>query len=826
VEQSDGRWIGHIDIGLKASPQSPYGSMPEGAIMAGFRRTALLAAVLAASGSDAWAQEPNFGRALAMTATDLFIGQPVNWYGPGVVYIYQRNAAGEWRERSRLVAPDSARMDDFGSTLVVDGRTLIVGAPRKRGGSGVAYVFERAAEGGGWRHVAEVEPPGVGDHSEYARALVLSGNDLLIGSPAVDSAGVVYHFRRVGDVWESHAVLRPAGAANVAGFGRTMSQQGDWLLVGAPAADSATGRLFFFRRDANGDWTQESVVSPPRAVAGPGARMGSALALDGDKAYVGAPGAEMAFIFTRTSAGTWAAAGSLRPFDAARGTQFGHSLAIVGDDLWVGAPGATESNGRVYRFLADGTGGWHSSVRMDADSADGTAWPFAFGYSIAASGERVVIGMPQRDFGEGRVLAVAKQGDAWQPRQLLEGQIFSVGRGLKPGDRCENGRIGEFTCANLELVSHMPVSALGGARGVWVNDVWGWTDPATSRDYALVARRDGAAFVDVTDPAQPRLIGSLPRTRGSPPSVWRDIKVLNNHAYIVADGAGAHGMQVFNLTRLRAVTDTPAVFEPDATYRSVHSAHNVVADTSSGFLYVVGANSGGETCGGGLHMVDARAALHPVFAGCYNDRMGANRRGYTHDAQCLTYAGPDVRYRGRQLCVGSNETEINIADVTDKAKPVTVGRNSYPNVAYAHQGWFDDEQRYFYMNDENDELAGTVAGTRTLVWDLSRLDDPILAREYIGPVRSSDHNLFVKGNYVYESNYGSGLRVLDISNRTHPREVGFFDSAPYNDNGPGHSAAQSGAWSNYPFFKSGIIVFTSVREGLFIVRLVKTTPIS
>jgi choice-of-anchor B domain-containing protein len=353
------------------------------------------------------------------------------------------------------------------------------------------------------------------------------------------------------------------------------------------------------------------------------------------------------------------------------------------------------SNGRVFRFAPDAMGGWQGRTPIDADSADGTAWPFMFGFSIAATGERAVIGMPQRDFGEGRVLEVAKQGDEWQARQLLEGEIYAIGRGLTSGDRCENGKLGEFPCTNIELLSHLPVSALGGARGAWVNDVWGWTDPETGRDYALVARRDGGSFVDVTDPSQPRLVGTLERTRGSPPSVWRDIKVIRNHAYIVADGALAHGMQVFDLTRLRARSDTPAIFEPNTTYHSVHSAHNVVADTASGFLYVVGASGGGETCGGGLHMVDARDPLNPVFAGCYNDRSGANSRGYTHDAQCLQYNGPDTRYRGRQICVGSNESEINIADVTDKATPVTIARNSYPNVAYAHQGWFDEEQRYF-----------------------------------------------------------------------------------------------------------------------------------
>jgi choice-of-anchor B domain-containing protein len=127
------------------------------------------------------------------------------------------------------------------------------------------------------------------------------------------------------------------------------------------------------------------------------------------------------------------------------------------------------------------------------------------------------------------------------------------------------------------------------------------------------------------------------------------------------------------------------------------------------------------------------------------------------------------------------------------------------------------------MNDEGDELAGLVDGTRTIVWDLSDLSDPIVAKMYIGPVKASDHNLFVKGDRIYESNYGSGLRVLDISDRVNPREIGFFDSAPYNDDGPGHSAGQSGAWSNFPFFDSGTVIVTSMQEGLFVLK--KRVPI-
>ncbi|HEY0306262.1 MAG TPA: choice-of-anchor B family protein, partial [Longimicrobiales bacterium] len=318
--------------------------------------------------------------------------------------------------------------------------------------------------------------------------------------------------------------------------------------------------------------------------------------------------------------------------------------------------------------------------------------------------------------------------------------------------------------------------------------------------------------------------GSLPRTQGSPPSLWRSIKTIGNYAFIVSDGARAHGMQVFDLRKLRNAGSAPATFTADAMYHKIHSAHNVVTDTTSGFLYIVGSNGGGETCGGGLHMVDARNPLEPKFAGCYNDTSGSNPRGYTHDAQCLIYNGPDTRYRGREICVASNESEINIADVSTKTKPTLIARSSYPNVAYSHQGWFDDQHRYFYMNDELDELEGKIAGTRTIVWDLEKLDDPVVAYEYIGPVKASDHNLVVRGDRVYEANYGSGLRVLDIANRTKPYEVAFIDSAPFNDNEPGHSADQSGAWSVYPLFKSGVVIFSSVREGLFIVRVTPPKP--
>jgi choice-of-anchor B domain-containing protein len=146
--------------------------------------------------------------------------------------------------------------------------------------------------------------------------------------------------------------------------------------------------------------------------------------------------------------------------------------------------------------------------------------------------------------------------------------------------------------------------------------------------------------------------------------------------------------------------------------------------------------------------------------------------------------------------------------------PKPIASASYPNVGYSHQGWLTEDHRFFYMDDEGDEIQGTVAGTRTLIWDVADLDDPVILGEYISENQASDHNLYIRGNLMYQSNYVSGLRVLDISDPARPVPVGHFDTVPWGDDVPGFD----GSWSNYPFFQSGIVVVTSGREGVFVLR--------
>lgn len=367
---------------------------------------------------------------------------------------------------------------------------------------------------------------------------------------------------------------------------------------------------------------------------------------------------------------------------------------------------------------------------------------------------------------------------------------------------CENGFSGIYPCNGYDLMSNLSLSELGASGG---NDSWGWTDSMTGKEYALMGLNNGTAFVDITDPLNPIYIGKLPTA--SVNSIWRDIKVYANYAFIVSE-AVEHGMQIFDLTRLRDATETTQTFSSDARYTGFGSAHNIVINEESGYAYAVGT----QTFNGGAHFINIQDPMNPVAAGGYT--MGE----YSHDAQVVTYNGPDTDYTGKEILIGSNENEIVIADITDKENPITISSTGYSNVGYTHQGWFTEDQRYFIIGDELDE-RNFGFNTRTIVFDFTDLDTPVLKATYIGPTAAIDHNVYVKGTLLYLSNYTAGVRFIDISDidSGNLNEVGFFDTYPTNDN-----ASFNGVWNVYPYFDSGNIVISDGDNGLFIVK--KSNP--
>jgi choice-of-anchor B domain-containing protein len=370
---------------------------------------------------------------------------------------------------------------------------------------------------------------------------------------------------------------------------------------------------------------------------------------------------------------------------------------------------------------------------------------------------------------------------------------------------CVGGFAGIYPCDNVDLEAFVPLADLGGSATEQANDIWGWTDPQTGSEYALIGMTFGTAFVDISNPSNPVYLGEL-QTHGAFGSSWRDIKTYNNHAFIVSE-AKNHGMQVFDLTELRGMSGPPVSFGETAYYNKIGSAHNIVINEDSGFAYAVGV-SGKGSCNGGLHMIDISNATSPSAAGCFSSD------GYTHDAQCVLYTGPDAAHMGKEICLNSNEDTITIVDVTNKSNPVQLSRTSYAGTGYTHQGWLTDDQVHFLLDDELDE-QGLGHNTRTRVFDVSDLDAPQFVGSYLSASAAIDHNQYVKGNFSYQANYRSGLRILDISGVATAAlsEVGFFDIYPADDH-----AQFNGAWSNYPYFDSGVVIVSGIEQGLFVLR--------
>ena len=376
----------------------------------------------------------------------------------------------------------------------------------------------------------------------------------------------------------------------------------------------------------------------------------------------------------------------------------------------------------------------------------------------------------------------------------------------------------DYPCSNIVLESFVPNRDLYGGASTTCNDIWGWTSPDTGIEYALIGLEEATSFVSLEDPNNPVVLGILP-THSDNPSIWRDIKTYGNYAFIVAE-ASEHGMQVFDLSQLDNVNldaDADADdndwfnnwlwFDESAHYDSIDTVHNLFINEDSGFAYLVGGN-GQISCESGLHMVNITDPLNPEFAGCYADQ------GYTHDVQCVIYDGPDTNYVGQEICFACNEDKLDIIDVTDKNNPLHISNFTYDMYSYVHQGWLTEDKHYFLIDDEGDERRNGIK-TRTIICDVSDLQNPTLADYYSASNNAIDHNMFVKGDRVYQANYRAGLRVLDLSDISEGKlkEVGYFDVWASDDDSAGN-----GAWGNYPYFESGIIVLSSVEQGLFVLR--------
>ena len=370
---------------------------------------------------------------------------------------------------------------------------------------------------------------------------------------------------------------------------------------------------------------------------------------------------------------------------------------------------------------------------------------------------------------------------------------------------CVDGFAGIYPCSNVDLLARMDLAQLGTVTSV--ADLWGWTDPVTGKEYALVGTRTGTSFVDISTPTAPLLVGILP-SHNNMSNLWRDVDVSGNWCYVGSEAAG-HGLQVFDLTRLRNVTDPPATFTEDAHYAGFGNSHTIFADKGAPCVYAVGTG----TYNGGLHVVNVSNPLAPTFAGAWSSD------GYIHENNVILYNGPDLAHAGKHISlnfhINAND-RVSFIDVSDPSDMSLIGNTApYPGARLCHQGWVTADHRYLLMNDEGDEGSPNNYNTRTHIFDIQDLEAPVYHGFFSGPNPSYDHNLYIHQDLVWEANYSSGLHILDASlipSGTLSLEA-WFDT--YTTDNAKH---YDGAWGNYPYFESGVVIVSDYDNGLFILR--------
>ena len=779
----------------------------------------LLTALICLFSVNTQAQETSkeLGETLVIGNGEIIASQPVYGESTAALRVFRPSDDG-WQLTATYVVDGVASDDRFGSAMDLDGDLLAVSAADMNDERGAVYLFTRNADSGEW---TQLDRLAIEDSSAgLGTGVDLYGSTLLAGAPGINTVLVVHN---VGTESQSQEHLTVEGLAREDRFGASVVSDGERVYVGAPGVDSLSGAIYVFNLTDSG-FEQEAVLTAPDykgfgkelAVVeqgtvlspAPGLSIEERFALDGGPIRISREAFSGPVFELRVDEfGEWAqtiVADSLS--DNFLSLFATIPLAVNQDRLVIGMP---RGGGKLQVYTPEPT----TSTWTMAYEVEGSEDESGLGFIVAMDGD-IVASAIDGIYDQGAIVVLAAT-DSGMVRTGQVALVEDIPLARSGRVDCEEGAALHFGCSNVDLLAYMPIGDLGGEAGIDLNDIWGWTDPETGVEYALVGRTNGTAFVDISNPSSPVYLGSLPLTEGARPSTWRDIKVYDDHAFVVSDGARAHGMQVFDLSQLRDVATPPAIFEPLTTYDRVGSAHNVVINESTGYAYIVGAGGSGDSCGGGLHMVNIQDPANPVFAGCFADTdTGRAGTGYSHDAQCVMYNGPDTDYSGKEVCFNSNENALSIADVTDKANPVAIANAKYPNARYAHQGWLTDDHSYFYMNDELDETGGTTEYTRTLIWDVADLDDPQLVREFLSENKSSDHNLYIRGNLMYQSNYASGLRIFDISDFANPVEVGFFDTITVMPDAPGFI----GSWSNYPYFESGTIVVTSMEEGLFVLK--------
>jgi len=349
------------------------------------------------------------------------------------------------------------------------------------------------------------------------------------------------------------------------------------------------------------------------------------------------------------------------------------------------------------------------------------------------------------------------------------------------------------TNLNLNLLARwdddtLPIASPGNLN-LQYNGCWGLA--VNGHEFAILGGARHLLFFDVTEPSQPQLIGKF---AGSTTTIWREIKSYKNRIYAVSDNT-SEGLMIFDMSQA-----------PDTIKRTYWSneffnnAHTITLDTTSGHIYLNGTNVASQ----GLLVLDvSQNPDQPTLLA--NANLSAFG-GYIHDS----YVRNDTIY------ASSGFEGYYVFDFKDATNPTLIA--STQTGGYNHNSWLNKAGTYAYYTEE------IPTGQPIRIVDLQDLanQEITVAGGFLdqltpngGPGKAISHNVYIKDNLLFNSQYEDGLLVYDISVPTSPVLVAHYDTHPENT----IYNTYYGNWGNYPWLPSGTIIAGDMQNGLFVLQL-------